>query len=64
MVANTFYYWINFTWNNCLCSSQRRSRLSIQKIKCPRCETEVEKYVACELRCPACGGLIDCSDDQ
>jgi len=32
------------------------------QIECPRCKTLVEKYVACELKCPACGGIIDCSD--
>lgn len=32
-------------------------------IRCPRCETIVEDYVACEKKCPACGGIIDCSDD-
>jgi len=31
-------------------------------MNCPRCETVMEDYVACELRCKACGGLLDCSD--
>lgn len=32
------------------------------EIECPRCDTIVEKTVACELRCPQCKGVIDCSD--
>ena len=30
--------------------------------KCPRCGYNMEKWVACELRCHICGGLLDCSD--
>jgi len=38
--------------------------MSSKIIYCPRCEAEMEKKVACELICPDCGGLVDCSDDQ
>jgi len=36
----------------------------MKEMRCPRCEAIVKKTVACEFRCPVCGGVIDCSDDQ
>jgi len=36
----------------------------MSQILCPRCDTVMEKMVACELRCPNCKGVLDCSDDQ
>lgn len=29
---------------------------------CPRCGAQMRAYVACELKCHECGGLLDCSD--
>jgi len=31
-------------------------------LDCPRCGSKLSWYVACELRCFDCGGLLDCSD--
>ncbi len=36
----------------------------MKKKQCPRCNDDLEKYVACELKCKSCGGIVDCSDDQ
>jgi len=37
----------------------------MKEILCPKCDSPMEKEVACEMRCTkGCGSVIDCSDDQ
>ena len=31
-------------------------------MNCPRCNSEMIKAPACEMRCLKCGGLLDCTD--